>query len=94
MNLLFLAVIFWAGCVPWDMYQNQKKALSRITAERDATQIKLDNCEDENKKLKKDIRSVPVKRIEPAELDAIKKKALGEAEEKYKLRIRRIQKLQ
>jgi len=74
--------------MPFPYYQNLEKNLSAEKARGNEMSKKLAVCEDRNKTLKEVLKTRPetpkIDNINQAELDEIKKKALYEAERKYK----------
>ena len=94
-GLAFFAV----GCVPLPVHQELQKKLSAVSYDRNALTRNLRKCERQNKHLIDALkakpttiieRSVPGKEpLKPEELDAIKKKALDNAERSFKERMRK-----
>jgi len=88
MKILPLLLVILMGCVPLGLHE---KRLSAINAERNVLRKKLNECEGKPKihaPVQIQIQSRPT--IDQAELEQIKKKALEEAEQNYKLRMNRI----
>lgn len=81
------------GCVPLPIYQEQQKKLSAALADRNALTQDILTCEKQNKRLIEALKSRPrvmtKDPIDQKELDEIKKKALEDAERRFKLRMRK-----
>lgn len=90
--------ILLTGCVPLPVHQELQKKLSVRNAQANNQVKELEKCEAENRELKKALKERPVQVIErpvlnkepikQEELEEIKKKALEDAERRFKLRMR------
>jgi len=94
MKLAFIAIaISLGGCVPFPVYQEQQKKLSAALADRNMLTQDMINCEKQNKRLIEALKARPrvitKDSIDSKELDEIKRKALEDAERRFKLRMRK-----
>jgi len=90
--MIFTMLIFLTGCVPMPVYEQLQKKISTVESEKNTLKKELDQCGEKNTKLTNELKAskLPVKNvIDSDQLDEIKKRSLGEAEERYKLRIKR-----
>lgn len=96
---MLLVLITMAGCVPYPLYRNMQLELSASQAKRNEDTKNLAVCEERVKNLKGAVQDakqkqgkpvtiiVPAEKINQAELEVIKKRALAETERKLRGRI-------
>lgn len=85
-----LLIICGCKTVPVYRYDALERKLNETIAAKNDMKKRAESCEDHNRQLIKTLRAVPIQTpIEPTELEEIKKKAFEEAENKYRIRIKR-----
>ena len=89
MTTVLVILLLLGGIGSASKIKQTNAKLQRVEVEKYTAEYKLKECEGRKQNSKETIKIVPAAKITAEELDAIKKKALEEAETEYKSRIQK-----